>query len=136
MPGSVANSSATVVFPWALARSFRRTREFPVREARYLDGHREVGLLAAESRKSWALEQELSPTEMGALRTFWTTNRHKAMVFYDTEERAEEGLGWSYDDTGVAAGPGKYEVRLDGDELLNETSLARVTCGVRLVEIV
>ena len=136
MPGSVQNAAAAVVFPWALARGFRRERVREVRLAEYRDGHREVALEAGESRKSWELELELSAADMGALRTFWEANRHKAMIFYDVEERGEAGLGWDYDQTGAAGGAGKYEVRFDGDELGNETGLARVGSRVRLVEIV
>lgn len=137
MPGSVANASATVVFPWAFARGFRRTRAWDVRQAAYADGHREVALLTGESRKSWEFEVELAPADMAALRAFWVANPHKAMIFYDVEERGEAGLGWAYDPTGAATGAGKYEVRFDfGGELGAEIGPARCATRLRLVEVV
>lgn len=135
MPGSVTTATAAGVFPWALARMFRRSAARRARIAEYADGRRHVALLTSTPRRTWDLELDLAPADMAELRTFWRDNRHKAMTFYDVEERGEAGSGWAYDATGAAGGPGKYLVRLEGDELDQAASIARWATSVRLVEV-
>lgn len=135
MPGAVTTATAAGVFPWALARAFRRASLWRARVAEYADGRRHVTSLTATPRRAWDLDLDLSPADMAALRAFWVDNRHKAFTFYDVHERAESGLGWAYDLTGAAGGAGKYLVRLEGDELEQTAGLARWATSVRLVEI-
>lgn len=135
MPPSVQNASATAVLPGMLARRFVRVRDWPAEANEYADGRAQVVSLTGSSRKSWRLETRLAGAELAALRTFFLANPHKAFLFYDREERREEGATPLYDDTGAAAGPGKYFVRFGGDAFRATVDAARGEAAVELVEV-
>lgn len=135
MPGSVANASATVVLPGFLASGFRRLVLREAARNQYLDGRASVAVRTGAERLSWQLDYSLAPDDLETLRTFWETNRHKAMIFYDWQERIEEGLTPVYDETGVAGGAGKYVVRFGDQDWAQSNELMRGSVALELVEI-
>lgn len=139
MPGNVSNAAATTVLPHALAMAFTRSSAWLTDVNEYRgDGGSQRRRRVEASRKSWAMTRRLAPAAMTTLREFWEARNGdlEAFLFYDVYERAEEGLGWSYDETGEAEGPGKYVVRFAmGGSWRQEMELGRGTVQIALEEV-
>lgn len=112
MPGSVDNVVVTTVMPWNLCTAFRRTRDWALLENGYCDGSNQRSTLVATSRKRWRLTMRLSGTELAELRTFYEARngQQEPFLFYDVWEFVPH---FDYDETGAAAGTGRYPVRFD-----------------------
>lgn len=113
MPGSVDNAAPTTVLPRLDGFRIMREREWSVRANEYLDGRAQVAKDFATSRKRLSCSCRLTASVLTAMREFYEARRGplEPFIVYDMRERAEEGLTPLYDDTGVAAGAGKYTVR-------------------------
>lgn len=111
MPGSVQLASPTVVFPHSLCKAFRRNNGYPMLENRYANGEGQFGLLSQTMHRQWALNKQLTDSEMSTLRTFFLANIGKPFYFYDLYETVPKFTG--YDPTGVAVN-GRYTVKFDG----------------------
>jgi len=138
MPGSVQNASSATVLPDALARRFSRSREWLIEENQYPgDGRSQRAALVATSRKMWSIDRRLDATELDALAAFFEARGgpKESFIFYDRAERVEEGATPLYDPTGVAAGPGKYEVRFVNESFEYSMGPARGDVSIAVIEV-
>lgn len=134
MPGSVANASASTVFPQLLCSAFSESQEWAVERVDYANGEPEVRSRVTIERRAWELNAKLSTAQQATLKAFFTTAKHGAFYFYDLYRPVSgQPIGSNYDGTGVST-QGRFTVRFDGNytQQMNE---GRYDAGVRLVEV-
>lgn len=87
--------------PFALCRTFRQTRTYPVLTNEYANGESIREIQATNSRRSWDLATRLSPTAMTAMRDFFDSVRGglNPFFFYDPFESTPY---FNYDPTGAS----------------------------------
>ena len=113
MPGSVANAVPTTVLLNSLSRAFTYTREYPVIDNEYRNGESQRSAQAATSRKKWNLTKRLTPSQLGALRTFYDARNgtHEPFYFYDPYDTSPK---FTWDGTGATV-TGRHTVRFNTD---------------------
>lgn len=101
MPAPVPNAAATLVLPFALCRTFRQTRTYPVLVNLYANGESIREIEATNSRRNWDLAMRLTPTQMTAMRDFFDSVRGGLIpfFFYDPFESTPY---FNYDATGAS----------------------------------
>jgi uncharacterized protein (DUF2141 family) len=132
VPDSVAAANPTLVMPWSTARSFQSTRTLALDQNRYNDGTIQSRVLVDSSRRSWAISQRLTATQLDDLRTFFNSvvGQCTEFWFYDVYETSPI---FSYDDTGTAT-TGRYAVRFNGP-LRYSLDWGRNPCEFSLIEV-
>ncbi len=82
MPGSIANSTVTDVFPPLLYAAFTEAPSWPVQENRYRNGELQAAPLTASSRKGYSATLRLTPDALATFRTFYYAHgRHTPFQF-------------------------------------------------------
>ena len=132
MPNSVLAATPSLVLPWVAAIAFQQSRTYFVDNSRYGDGSMQARAIPTTSRKRWTLTARLKPTDLAALRSFYTGQfgAWKEFYFYDVYETSPI---FTYDNTG-ASGPGRYIVRFDGP-FQQSLDLGRNPAQLSLVEV-
>ena len=107
MPGSVQNAAPLTVLPNSLCRAFAHSREYALLENEYSNGESQRSLLVSTSRKRWRTARRLTPTLLGAFRTFYDNRSGplEPFYFYDPWDTSPK---FSHDPTGVSPGIGPY----------------------------
>jgi len=131
MPGSVLNAAPTTVLPWSLCKAFTHSREYCIVENEYRNGESQRSKLTETSRKSWKTSRRLTPTLLGAFRTFYDARHGPQESFYTYDYQNPDFV--TYDPTGVQE-LGRYTVRFAGtwEQMVG---IGRADVDISLVEL-
>ena len=132
MPGSVQNAVPVAVLPQSLSRAFSHAREYIVLENEYRNGESQRSRLVETSRKRWRTARRLTPTLLGAFRTFYDNRSGplEPFYFYDPWDTSPK---FSHDPTGVSTA-GRYTVRFEGS-WEQMVGMGRADVEISLVEL-
>jgi hypothetical protein len=117
--------------PQFLSSRFALVREFAAVENVYANGEIQSRSLVTTARRSWQLTAHVTPTILGALRTFLFARRWiEPFYFYDGTETSPK---WLHDPTGVVS-TGRYTVVARGI-WVQSMGIARGSVDLRLEEV-
>lgn len=134
MPGSVANSVPSGVFPQTLSVAFSEDRSWAVLQSIMHDGTLLRGQLVSSSRKVFRQTKRLKSSDVSALKSLWDSNGPLTpFFFYNPIEGTP--IGSNFDSLGNST-TGRYTVRfgMAGWGQVSGLALAEIG-GLVLVEV-
>lgn len=135
MPGNVAVSSPSGVFPQTLSTSFTEDRSYLELQSMYHDGTIQRSQLATTSRRSFRLSKRLSFTEYATLKALWDSNGNTIPMFFYCPFDAVGAIGSNYDATGASV-VGRVTVVFRMSVWVGTSALARVeVLDIQLIEV-
>jgi hypothetical protein len=110
MPGNIIAAAPTDVMPAHLSRAFHEEMHLEADLNMYPDGSSDRNPLAQNNRHYFTMQQNLSPDDWSALRSFYYAHQGRAFYFYNPRETVPP---FSWDATGQNT-VGRYTVAFDG----------------------